>query len=118
MRNVVMSLFETLEVRALNTYNSSLSDSSADPWTCGVKREAHRKTQIDYIGVSALIEGEAAPVSLSARCFTRSDHRPVYSQLKFLNPEPMELCRDLRLHGWAHISEAAGCLYQDLCVTS
>ena len=82
MRNLVMSLFGALEIRALNTFESG---STADAtWSCGVKRPLQKRTQIDYIGCSALVEGEAAPYSILNRCFLWSDHRPVISSLRIL----------------------------------
>eukprot|EP00973_Karenia_brevis_P027233 3757051-Karenia_brevis.AAC.1 len=56
MRNMVMSLFGALEVRALNTYlpEGEINLDIQDTWTCGTRRPLQKRTQIDYVAGSDL----------------------------------------------------------------
>ena len=87
MAGVVLSWFEALGVRALNTYCAhSGVDSVRDPealWTCGRKRTLSRWTQIDFVAVSSGVSGQVRPKTFEEKIFRRSDHRPLVGTLHF-----------------------------------
>ena len=117
MRNVVMSVFNKLELRALNTFARTVVGSD-NLWTCGTKRKPDKRTQIDYVGTSAMVDGDALPLTIANRCFQRSDHRPVVASLKFHCPVIIPHTEKRSMTGWTPNGESALHSFQEACVSS
>ena len=103
MQHDVLSWFEQLGVRALNTFNDGMSPLGF--WTCGWKRPLAKRSQIDFIAVSSTVRGNAHPVhdaTLQDHYYLRrgADHRPIISHVELEMHTERVCCKPLSLKGW------------------
>ena len=105
MTRPVLAWFEALGIRALNTYFSAECYTEGELnktklWTCGTKRRLHKRTQIDFVGVSPGITGKAYPVDFEGKLFKRSDHRPLAGFVHLQRWMPALPVLERSLKGW------------------
>ena len=116
MQSAVIGWMQALGVRALNTFGHQLGN--VDPgvmWTCGTKRRLGKRTQIDFVCVSANMNGTASPSSVDAKCFRRSDHRPVTAHLVYDDSTFKVQCKERSLKGWRPAGEDELSMFQARC---
>ena len=85
MQQRIVGWMQTLGITAINTFGS---EGASDLWTCGIKRKASGRSQIDYIGVSQDLSGTGKTLNfldLQAEqpLIKAMDHRPVKSELEW-----------------------------------
>lgn len=99
MSRVVLAWMEALGVRCLSTFSDEPCQNQL--WTCGRKRPLHKRSQIDFIAVSADVSGCAFPEDVDDDVFKfGGDHRPVYGELRIENLHTIQGARDTSLVGW------------------
>ena len=86
MQQRILGWLQLVGLRALNTYGDVLAPSEL--WTCGVKRKAPLRSQIDFIGVTDDLIGSAAAVNFldlkgEHPLIAKMDHRPVKAELSW-----------------------------------
>eukprot|EP00973_Karenia_brevis_P027072 3736298-Karenia_brevis.AAC.1 len=80
MQERVLGWMQNLRIRAINTFG--VQPARSELWTCGIKRQPHLRSQIDFIGLTSDLNGCSCPLNFmdmkaETPLITGMDHRPV-----------------------------------------
>ena len=84
MQERILGWMQLLGIRAINTFGDKLAPSEL--WTCGIKRKAQDRSQIDFIGVTPDFSGQGNVFNIldmksEPPLMIKMDHRPVRAEL-------------------------------------